>query len=276
MVQPSSVGPLTRSTKAGAEAPATPAGARDRRPWRRRSTKAGAEAPATRSSSAGGPPQSVRSTKAGAEAPATRLHCGNASGSSSPLNEGRGRSPGDTGTPLMGVSTPDHAQRRPGPKPRRHASFHAILGRTHRRSTKAGAEAPATHAGSGYAVGRRARSTKAGAEAPATRAGAADRVAPRRRSTKAGAEAPATPAGAARFLPRFAPLNEGRGRSPGDTREKQFVVRGLDDRSTKAGAEAPATPAVTSAVCCRAASAQRRPGPKPRRHMLFSTIDVTA
>ena len=92
------------------------------------------------------------------------------------------------------------AQRRPGPRPRRHMvrdGYHQLLAL---RSTKAGAETPATP-GSGVGLSSSfPRSTKAGAETPAT---------PRRmprpgpgstRSTKAGAETPATQAGIGSLL----------------------------------------------------------------------------
>ena len=137
-----------------------------------------------------------------------------------PLNEGRGRDPGDTG---QGV-------------PLQHVVVVV-------RSTKAGAETPATQVekppfGSGVIP----RSTKAGAETPATpgvqglashdgnlaqrRPGPRprrhygglirdDRV--RVRSTKAGAETPATRGITPRRWAWSTSLNEGRGRDPGDT-----------------------------------------------------------
>ena len=162
---------LARSTKAGAETPATPPGgdaytsqvsAAQRRPGPRprrhrpggrytgsvscRSTKAGAETPATRTSTCAiriyVPP---RSTKAGAETPATHL---------------------------TAVDPDALAQRRPGPRPRRHSrqSTHRAKPFDPRRSTKAGAETPATRGRPAVTVcrERHARSTKAGAETPAT------------------------------------------------------------------------------------------------------------
>ena len=184
-----------------------------------------------------------RSTKAGARTPATqvgRTACGRAP---SPLNEGRGAHPGDTG------AQPDHE------RPPRH------------RSTKAGARTPATHRLRHAGIIRPVRSTKAGARTPATPPGPArcrcsnrtlnegrgahpgdtrglrvDRHGRHARSTKAGAHTPATPSPRAtrptsggaqrrpgrtprRHAPASArhadpprPLNEGRGAHPGDTR----------------------------------------------------------
>ena len=70
-----------------------------------------------------------------------------------PLNEGRGRDPGDTRVISwkMDGSNAEFrlvAQRRPGPRPRRHTAG-TVPGRpataSCARSTKAGAETPATH-----------------------------------------------------------------------------------------------------------------------------------
>ena len=62
----------------------------------------------------------IRSTKAGAETPATRRCAPPQCPKAAPLNEGRGRDPGDTRllSPLPPVT--QVAQRRPGPRPRRH------------------------------------------------------------------------------------------------------------------------------------------------------------
>ena len=160
------------------------------------------------------------------------------------------------------------AQRRPGPKPRRQL---AGTGRTGPgnggRSTKAGAETPATALDGCLVAFDSGRSTKAGAETPATDAGRSHRAYTPTRSTKAGAETPATarrlrrcqvraddaqrrPGPKPRRQPRSRrrrrrsprPLNEGRGRNPGDRRQAvPVLVRGLPGRSTKAGAETPAT-----------------------------------
>ena len=111
-----------RSTKAGTEAPATPADAAEQIDDLHRSTKAGTEAPATRS--CGNVPPfptpalnkgrdrspgntgrrtarrsrcALRSTKAGTEAPATPRRAGRSGcAESTSLNKGRDRSPGNT------------------------------------------------------------------------------------------------------------------------------------------------------------------------------------
>ena len=93
-----------------------------------------------------------------------------------------------------------------------------VLPLAHGRSTKAGAETPATPLRiEAPLILQEPRSTKAGAETPATRDRYRRHEADGRRSTKAGAETPATPC----------------------------AVRGnlrAGRRSTKAGAETPATP----------------------------------
>ena len=118
-------------------------------------------------------------------------------GSGCSLNEGRGRDPGDTrkferlptsirsaqrrpgprprrhpGVPPAEWATPPLAQRRPGPRPRRH--MEPAPGRPSRppRSTKVGAETPATPVVVAPQPRRHIRSTKAGAETPATPGGA--------------------------------------------------------------------------------------------------------
>ena len=61
------------------------------------------------------------------------------------------------------------------------------------------------------------------------------------RSTKAGAETPATRGGRPWFANARLALNEGRGRDPGDTADRSNLIVSYQD-------------------------AQRRPGPRPRRH----------
>ena len=138
-----------------------------------RSTKAGAETPATRYD----PPHrriqiGARSTKAGAETPATPPAGPCDSATSYALNEGRGRDPGDTRSdhaddqatigaqrrpgprPRRHIEMGEraggfqHAQRRPGPRPRRHPVLAPLELLVVRRSTKAGAETPATRVAS--------------------------------------------------------------------------------------------------------------------------------
>ena len=164
-----------------------------------------------------------------------------------PLNEGRGRDPGDTPDRLHGVT--QGAQRRPGSRPRRHgesggASDNASLNEGRGRD-------PGDTSRVMIRVRRRARSrsTKAGVETPATQLGDPGMVSsPVLRSTKAGVETPATPPSGPRSATLIVTLNEGRGRDPGDT-------SGLASRD------------MTS--CFRLA--QRRPGSRPRRHKRRST-----
>ena len=164
-------------------------------------------------------------------------------GRSAPLNEGRGRDPGDTfhvedDRPALevrstkaGVETP--ATRRGSKR----------LGTFLVRSTKAGVETPATpfkrtRVGRGSSI----RSTKAGVETPATHSLLRPDVCERLRSTKAGVETPAT----------------------------QFdgeVLAGAVLRSTKAGVETPATLSLPSPAMIGGPDAQRRPGSRPRRHL---------
>ena len=137
--------PLRRSTKAGAQTPATLLNGENRTPACIRSTKAGAQTPATRRFSSGRLPSSTalnegRGTNPGdtPRAPGSRCasaalnegrgtnpgdtSCGNTCGRRPPttLNEGRGTNPGDTFDRLRAPLLSSHAQRRPGHKPRRH------------------------------------------------------------------------------------------------------------------------------------------------------------
>ena len=193
-------------------------------------------------------------------------------GSTPSLNEGRGRDPGDTPAGYVPLDLGFVAQRRPGSRPRRHGHGQPDNRRRWARSTKAGVETPATPPMmANIILFRISRSTKAGVETPAThgggRRGSRDREGaqrrpgsrPRRhssklrspagggdRSTKAGVETPATPP--TWELPSGSnnALNEGRGRDPGDTRTPAEALN-------------------------RTRSAQRRPGSRPRRHVLTST-----
>ena len=184
---------MVRSTKAGAETPATPQSTcRPGWPWASlnegrgrdpgdtsallestalqltRSTKAGAETPATHVSSQ--PELCVldRSTKAGAETPATHASPPPFPFPPTTLNEGRGRDPGDTPSSIGISKCSRRAQRRPGPRPRRHVHRSLDLPLKDDRSTKAGAETPATHVHRIFLGRGIPRSTKAGAETPAT------------------------------------------------------------------------------------------------------------
>ena len=190
---------------------------RAQRPLRARSTKAGTKTPATREKPNHLVRPVIRSTKAGAETPATHTSWALRYRTESSLNEGRGRDPGDTRW-VPAVHEPARL-----------------------RSTKAGAETPATQPHVGRPGTGQLRSTKAGAETPATPETVLDPADLRARSTKAGAETPATPPLRPRCPGGCNPLNEGRGRDPGDTRCSDKILQALK-------------------------RAQRRPGPRPRRH----------
>ena len=152
------------------------------------------------------------------------------------------------------------AQRRPGPRPRRHACRNCRAGITKSCAQRRPGPRPRRHRCSRRrdAGPLETRSTKAGAETPATPLTV---LAPcssgDKRSTKAGAETPATQVVHLHVAP--------------DLRSQQ--------RSTKAGAETPATqcPAVQPPRHRgRPSAAQRRPGPRPRRHTRqhFAVVDV--
>ena len=143
------------------------------------------------------------------------------------------------------------AQRRPGPRPRRHACRNCRAGITKSCAQRRPGPRPRRHRCSRRrdAGPLETRSTKAGAETPATPLTV---LAPcssgDKRSTKAGAETPATQSPARGTRSGTATLNEGRGRDPGDT---------MSSRSP------------TSA-------AQRRPGPRPRRHTPTLSLSIAA
>ena len=160
----------------------------------------------------------------------------------SPLNEGRGRDPGDTLAP---------GDARSADQP---------------RSTKAGAETPATHHLLDVMVTLDHRSTKAGAETPATLGCHRNRRVALPRSTKAGAETPATPHTVATSSIRLISAQRRPGPRPRRHPRPGTVAARLHIRSTKAGAETPATPGGSRCRPHAPASAQRRPGPRPRRH----------
>ena len=237
----------------------------------------------------------------------------------SPLNEGRGRDPGDTARRPSSYRRPgplnEGRGRDPGDTPRgpKASSHRASLNegrgrdpgapllrpRVVERSTKAGAETPATRLGLRGCRRQDGRSTKAGAETPATHAiadaqdgvtfrpcpsplnegrgrdpgdtPANSRIRPADRSERPLNEGRGRDPGDTRDAsradsPHLKPLNEGRGRDPGDTRRvRSMRLDGGHTRSTKAGAETPATQLAgpTSGIWQHA---QRRPGPRPRRH----------
>ena len=115
------------------------------------------------------------------------------------------------------------AQRRPELKPRRHLIERLRHeARSQIRSTKAGAQAPATH-DSGIAAPD--DTSKVAQRRPELKPRRHPRPAPRRTA----------------FDCSWA-LNEGRSSSPGDTHDRRILVFNYDlTRSTKAGAQAPAT-----------------------------------
>ncbi len=208
-----------------------------------------------------------RSTKAGAETPATRGPRPRPGSRGCPLNEGRSRNSGDTLSGSPRVAMVGNAQRRPEPKLRRHKTSFVVVTtivvaqrrpepklRRHgdqvlqrvadpQRSTKAGAETPATPEYTrGFemaAIGAQRRPE------PKLRRHGGNRCScttkDRARSTKAGAETPATP-------------------------ERDERSRHILTRSTKAGAETPATQTHHIEPTAYRQNAQRRPEPKLRRH----------
>ena len=211
-----------------------------------------------------------------------------------PLNEGRGRSPGDTGWRCRGRSTPPTLNEGRGRSPGDTCAC--------RRGTPPGpgtlnegrGRSPGDTQVQGLAVQNiaRSRSTKAGAAAPATQSGLVGSSEPLLNAQRRPGPQPRrhhgrsrTDAGCSR------PLNEGRGRSPGDTR---FIlarttghVPSLNEGRGRSPGDTPRSSAARSRSStplnegrgrspgdtCRSGSctrpprpAQRRPGPQPRRH----------
>ena len=141
------------------------------------------------------------------------------------------------------------------------------------RSTKAGTVAPATaRVLGGDKLDAWPRSTKAGTVAPATVVRTHSQHPERAiRSTKAGTVAPATDAAVRVDACRdLLSLNEGRDRSPGDSRADEQVAPGADEqRSTKAGTVAPATAPIPrsrrSTGCALNEGRDRSPGDRRGR-----------
>ena len=162
------------------------------------------------------------------------------------------------------------AQRRPELKPRRHQIHVAPVDGAdlHGRSTKAGAQAPATPVPAEPGAGCFVRSTKAGAQAPATLDGdPADSARGASRSTKAGAQAPAT-----RSCVRLRSAQVGGAQRRPELKPRRHIPGRHGDalatlRSTKAGAQAPATHGEYLGQLGDMVIAQRRPELKPRRHV---------
>ena len=192
----------------------------------------------------------TRSTKAGALTPATHGVPRHAGCHQVPLNEGRGAYPGDTRLEARSEGRTCSLNEGRGAYPGDTSS----TGRRLVRDCEALNEGRGAYPGDtlfnldGDQVGD-ARSTKAGALTPATpcdtdptdlwgcRAqrrpgrlprrhadGRARQLAGERRSTKAGALTPATLQTRSDHDWRSAPLNEGRGAYPGDTRSKEDIA----------------------------------------------------
>ena len=194
----------------------------------------------------------MRSTKAGAETPATPVTPTCPTPGSSALNEGRGRDPGDTAIGEADRVIMEGAQRRPGPRPRRHACRNCRRpgSRNHAlnegRGRDPGDTGVALNEGRGRDPGDRVTH---GVTCAQRRPGPRPRrhmkphlldiVVGHLRSTKAGAETPAT-------------------------RDVGLFLE--EPRSTKAGAETPATQSPARGDPIWYSNAQRRPGPRPRRH----------
>ncbi len=239
---PHRLGHEDRSTKAGTRAPATPWWARPAGPGRRCAQRRPGPAPRRHSSTSTGIAwRRSRSTKAGTRAPETLRTTAPRPLPYESLNEGRDPRPGDTPDHRSPAASLRVAQRRPGPAPRRHPCHARASVRLAGRSTKAGTRAPETLQLPRRHRPARHRSTKTGTRAPATPSDWKLRGAPRDRSTKAGTRAPATP--------RVAVGDDAR-----------------PARSTKAGTRAPATHETPRRCQRKANTAQRRPGPAPRRH----------
>ena len=183
-----------------------------------RSTKAGAETPATRQPAARGRRGSGSLNEGRGRDPGDTASPAARSTGSASLNEGRGRDPGDTANVSNCLCEFSNAQRRPGPRPRRHCHHGSKVTTLFPVAQRRPGPRLRRHGdGLRRARGRQHRSTKAGAETPATRPAAG----PGRSGSGALNEGRGRDPGdtwpeAAPRCP-WAPLNEGRGRDPGDT-----------------------------------------------------------
>ena len=261
-----------RSTKAGVETPATLEGHHHHRRSVTAQRRPGSRPRRHLTRPRSGRTAPGRSTKAGVETPATR---------------------GSTDGPSAAWAS---AQRRPGSRPRRHFPGHAVGIGLAARSTKAGVETPATLCRVGFwSIWPLGRSTKAGVETPATRCVSYSATKSSSAQRRPGSR-PRRHGGGRYSVPCTPPLNEGRGRDPGDTLHKGEYHDRDHHRSTKAGVETPATQ-LRPAGGCRfipalnegrgrdpgdtpgffpnpsgGENAQRRPGSRPRRHVLIRAI----
>ena len=228
-----------------------------------RSTKAGASTPATPAHAADLVPQPLRSTKAGASTPATlpSPRSGPACAGTS-LNEGRSVNPGDTQSTRADVGRSDSAQRRPERQPRRHTHQNR-RGPAPTRTLNEGRSVnpgdttiPLTH-GVGSAVAQRRPERQ-----PRRHAKTAESIArltnaqrrperqPRRHSACTGCS-----------YARVKTLNEGRSVNPGDTRifaaNCDGYVRPLNEGRS-------VNPGDTAKLCKRAISGQTIARPRAR------------
>ena len=244
-----------------------------------RSTKAEVSPPAT-------PPKNIlgtsrhclRSTKAEVSPPATHARTPAPAGEHAALNKGRGITPGYTSAPAL---APDVG----------------IV-----RSTKAEVSPPATRAILPGCAGGAERSTKAEVSPPATLlARGIGSVNMSTRSTKAEVSPPATHSDQPvndGGIP--APLNKGRGITPGYTRPfppRSGIapdaqqrpryhprlhlrvcadLRIFDIRSTKAEVSPPATPVLASWAVRIMSAAQQRPRYHPRLHLKLNKTHISA
>ena len=160
----------------------------------------------------------------------------------SPLNEGRGRDPGDTSNARAYIEGRlEDAQRRPGPRPRRHP-FHALPAPTSSIAQRRPGPRPRRHEATRTSASATVAAQRRPGPRPRRHAGA---VVPDRphglRSTKAGAETPATHAARTSLVGNTRPAQ----RRPGPRPRRHvslFIHRVFSQ------------------------PAQRRPGPRPRRH----------
>ena len=184
----------------------------------------------------------------------------------------------------------EDAQRRPESEPRRHSATATRPMRVVGRSTKAGVGTPATRRRAGgvcrrgtplnegrsrnpgdtrrwmlTALSAGTRSTKAGVGTPATRIVRRWAAQRRERSTKAGVGTPATLVGSGHEAIAFAPLNEGRSRNPGDTREIAVDVLNSGPAQRRPESE-PRRHLYVFGTKTIEQCAQRRPESEPRRH----------
>ena len=206
-----------------------------------RSTKAGTEAPAT----PGGDARDVRDAYIAQQRPGPkpRQHRATRDSPRRPKTAQQRPGPKPRQHSRIALDTENvlTAQQRPGPKPRQHRWVASLLPMDKGAQQRPGPK-PRQHA-----------------------AGQGAQLHAGPRSTKAGTEAPATHGRRVRHLPRGRPLNKGRDRSPGNTRDRPGS--GLH-HSTAQQRPGPKPRQHTTFPSSRTSNsrAQQRPGPKPRQH----------